>query len=66
MTKVAIRKIVKKAAARPSSARAQRFKDLAIEHGARNLGAKIDHAIQESDERRERVKKLGSVTVAVS
>ena len=66
MNKVQIRKIVKKAAARPTSARVQRFKDLAIEHGARSLEAKIDHAIQESDERRERVKKLGSVTVAVS
>lgn len=68
MTKVAIRKIAKKAAARPAgeSARAKRFDALAIEHGARNLEAKIDHAIQESDERRKRVRKLGSVTVAIS
>ncbi|SIT34848.1 hypothetical protein BN2475_10004 [Paraburkholderia ribeironis] len=69
MTKVIIRKIIKKAAAQNplyESARAKRFKDLAIEHGARNLEAKIDQAINESDERRKRVKKAGSVTVAVS
>ncbi|MGF6978114.1 hypothetical protein QFZ94_006629 [Paraburkholderia sp. JPY465] len=69
MSKVIIRKIIRKASAQSplrESTRTKRFKELAVEHGAHNLEAKIDHAINESDERRKRVKKAGWVKVAVS
>lgn len=70
MTKAIVKKITKKpfSALRSGEdvARSRRFRELAEQHGARDLESTIDKAIKKSDERRERVRRPGSVTVTVS
>ncbi|MBN3739050.1 hypothetical protein D1006_39045 [Burkholderia stabilis] len=68
MTTEIIKKVLKKAAPGRSvgdSERVARFKTLTIELGAVELQTKIDHAIQESEERRRRLREQGAVTVTV-